>query len=185
MSDGATTGRDDSAVLPVLDISRDTDPVAAASLGAELDDACRGIGFFAVTGHDVVGSLLDEMLAASRRFFALPLADKRRIAIERPRHHRGYAGIEGELLQPGLKADLKETLDFGVERSPTTRNCHRSRDRTSGPTSPVSASLSSDIRLPCCTPRSASCGWLTPRWLSGDFFDERLRRPLVGTRLIR
>ena len=186
MSDGATAGRDDSALLPVLDISRDADPVAAASLSAELDAACCGIGFFAAIGHDVAGSLLDEMLAASRRFFALPLADKRRIAIERSRHHRGYAGIEGEFLQPGLKADLKETLDFGVERSPDDPELSPLEGPNQWPDLPgfrntVERYQAAVLQAAQRVLRLVAAALA----LDGDFFDERLRRPLVGTRLIR
>lgn len=101
-----------STTIPVIDIS----PSASAEEAcARIDAACRGIGFFAITGHGVAGELLDGVLDVARQFFAQPLAHKNSLAIELSDHHRGYGGVEGELLQPGLRADYKETLDFGPE----------------------------------------------------------------------
>ena len=185
MSIAAVAARDDSAVLPVLDISGDADPVTAASLSTRLDEACRGIGFFAVTGHDVEPWLLNGVLDAARQFFAQPIEVKRRVAIERSDHHRGYAGIEGELLQPGLKADLKETMDFGVERSPDDAEL----SPLEGPNQwPDLAGFRDTVEQYQAAVLHAAHRVLrlvaAALALDADFFDARLRRPLVGTRLI-
>lgn len=98
------------ATIPLIDLT------GAASV-AEIDRACREVGFFAVTGHEIDESLRLEMLDAARRFFALDVETKRRIAIEKSAHHRGYGGMGDEQLQPDLPGDAKETLDLGMERA--------------------------------------------------------------------
>ncbi|WP_420446591.1 isopenicillin N synthase family dioxygenase [Candidatus Poriferisodalis sp.] len=169
--------------IPVIDIS------GAASLDAaseQIDAACRGIGFFAVTGHRVAGELLEGVLTVTREFFAQPLAHKNSLAIESSDHHRGYAGVEGELLEPGLRADYKETMDFGPEiplgdprRSPL-------EGPNQWPDLPgfraaveayQEAVLDAAKRLLRLIAQALE--------LEPSFFDERFGRPLVGTRLIR
>lgn len=65
--------------LPIVDLAplgegeAGLDKVAAA-IGA----ACRDVGFFYVVNHGVKRDLMDEAFAEARRFFALPLATRRR-----------------------------------------------------------------------------------------------------------
>ena len=106
------------ATIPTIDLARaEGSDEETARLVAEIDDACRGVGFFAVVGHRIDEPLRLAMLDAARRFFDQDAASKSRIAIERSDHHRGYGGFEEEQLQPDLLGDAKETLDFGMERS--------------------------------------------------------------------
>ncbi len=102
--------------IPVIDI---TATIAAGrpvgDVAAQVDRACRGVGFFAITGHGISDELRDAVLDAAHRFFALPLEMKQQVAIERSANNRGYAGVGGERLQPDLPADLKETFDIGPE----------------------------------------------------------------------
>jgi isopenicillin N synthase-like dioxygenase len=95
-------------VLPVIDIS------APAEAAGEIERACRDTGFFYVTGHGVPESLRRRLDAASRKFFALPLADKLEIEMSRGgRAWRGYFPVGAELTS-GAR-DQKEGLYFGTE----------------------------------------------------------------------
>jgi isopenicillin N synthase-like dioxygenase len=106
-----------SATLPVIDAT----PLVSAGLvrakalvAEQIQAACRGPGFFYVTGHGVPPGLLAELADASAEFFALPLPDKLEIAMDRGgRAWRGYFPVGGELTS-GLP-DLKEGLYFGAE----------------------------------------------------------------------
>ena len=60
---------------------------------AEIAFACRQIGFFYLAGHGVPAALVDRVLENSKRFFALPAAEKQRLHIKNSRFHRGYIGI--------------------------------------------------------------------------------------------
>jgi isopenicillin N synthase-like dioxygenase len=108
---------EDSATLPVIDVA----PLAggehgraAAAVAEQIEAACRDRGFFYVTGHGVPADLLAELAGASAEFFALPLADKLEIAMERGgRAWRGYFPVGAELTSG--RPDLKEGLYFGAE----------------------------------------------------------------------
>jgi isopenicillin N synthase-like dioxygenase len=80
----------------------------------EISRACRDLGFFYVTGHGVGADTLAQMDAASRRFFALPEAEKMKVEMARGgRAWRGYFPVGGELTSG--KPDRKQGLYFGEE----------------------------------------------------------------------
>lgn len=104
--------------LPVIDMSPlladDKDGVAVAK---QIARACRELGFFYVIGHAVRAETLADLDAASRRFFALPEAEKMKIAMDRGgRAWRGYFPLGGELTSG--KPDLKQGLYFGEDLGP-------------------------------------------------------------------
>src|SRR3984885_5543750 len=115
--DGPIPGWGQSAALPVIDVGPLTGPAPAsarAGVAGQIQAACRERGFFYVTGHGVPAGLLDQLAAASAEFFALPLADKLEIAMERGgRAWRGFFPVGAELTSG--RPDLKEGLFFGVE----------------------------------------------------------------------
>ena len=92
--------------LPVLDI-RDSGFLAA------LRAAARDVGFFYLVGHGVPDELAAELFAASRRFFALPEAQKLAIQMANSPHFRGYTRLGDELT--GGRTDWREQLDLGLE----------------------------------------------------------------------
>jgi len=107
------------AALPVIDLR----PLVAgpdAARGAvarQIEAACRDSGFFYLVGHGVDPALQPALEAASRRFFALPAAAKRAIAMERGgRAWRGWFPLGGELTSG--RPDGKEGLYFGSELPP-------------------------------------------------------------------
>jgi isopenicillin N synthase-like dioxygenase len=63
--------------VPVVDISGDPEAV-----GAELDEICRTVGFFQITGHGVPDGIAEPAWTLAARFFDLPLEDK----MERMKH---------------------------------------------------------------------------------------------------
>jgi isopenicillin N synthase-like dioxygenase len=85
-------------------------------LQAHLREAAHEVGFFYLTGHGVPAALTGRVLAAARRFFALPQSDKDAVAMVRSPHFRGYTRLGGELT--GGRADWREQIDIGPEHSP-------------------------------------------------------------------
>jgi len=97
--------------LPVIDVSPLLTGGDWVPTAREIEAACRGHGFFYITGHGVETGLLE---VASRRFFALPLEAKLEISMSRGgRAWRGFFPVGAELTSG--RPDLKEGLYFGAE----------------------------------------------------------------------
>jgi len=105
--------------LPIIDISPFLHPNSASADRLEtaqaLDDACRTVGFFYLTGHNIPISELDQILSQAHKFFSLPDAEKQKIAlkpvgVDDGDGARGYQTI-GENITQG-KHDWHEGLDL-------------------------------------------------------------------------
>ncbi|MCY3561194.1 MAG: isopenicillin N synthase family oxygenase [bacterium] len=109
--------------VPIIDISPAAEGAdGLAALGRAVDEACRRIGFFVVVGHGVQEGVIDDLWAAARAFFDLPLALKRATPAPSADYAYGYSPVEGEVLARSLGAssppDLKESLNIGPLRLP-------------------------------------------------------------------
>jgi isopenicillin N synthase-like dioxygenase len=101
--------------LRTLDLRRfDGNGLERARFLRELRAAAHGVGFFYLVGHGIEEELIRDVLDVSRRFFALPAADKLAIEMVNSPHFRGYnrAGSEHTRGEP----DWREQLDVGAER---------------------------------------------------------------------
>lgn len=71
--------------LPIIDISPFLDPESSPSSRLEtaraLDAACRTVGFFYLSKHNIPVLDLDQILSLAHSFFALPPATKQRIKL--------------------------------------------------------------------------------------------------------
>ncbi|AZO48655.1 MAG: isopenicillin N synthase family oxygenase [Mesorhizobium sp.] len=102
-------------IIPVLDLDRlDQGASELRTFLFDLRTAARDVGFFYLSGHGISASEISDVLDASRRFFALPEADKLAIEMVKSSQFRGYTRAGGELTKG--KADWREQLDIGVER---------------------------------------------------------------------
>ena len=109
-----------STNVPVIDVSslrRGFESDAARRCIAEIGAACTDVGFFYVSNHGISEYLQMALQAESKRFFALPLAEKREIEMSRAgAAWRGYFGV-GEELTSGV-VDEKEGIYFAAELPP-------------------------------------------------------------------
>ncbi|MER9951341.1 isopenicillin N synthase family oxygenase [Mesorhizobium sp. M0047] len=104
-------------IVPVLDLSRlEQGASEHRTFLLDLRTAARDVGFFYLSGHGISAAEIDDVLDASRRFFALPEADKLAIEMVKSPQFRGYTRAGGELTRG--TADWREQLDIGVERQP-------------------------------------------------------------------
>jgi isopenicillin N synthase-like dioxygenase len=114
-----TASPSDSSI-PLLDLRRlDAGETLRSAFLAELRAAAHDVGFFYLTGHGVAPDLLRDLLACSRRFFALPAADKLAIEMVNSPHFRGYNRVAWELTRGA--PDWREQIDIGAERPPLPR----------------------------------------------------------------
>ncbi|AZV17737.1 MULTISPECIES: isopenicillin N synthase family oxygenase [unclassified Mesorhizobium] len=104
-------------IVPVLDLSRlEQGASEYRTFLLDLRTAARDVGFFYLSGHGISTSEINDVLDASRRFFALPQSDKLAIEMVKSQQFRGYTRAGGELTKGA--ADWREQLDIGVERQP-------------------------------------------------------------------
>jgi isopenicillin N synthase-like dioxygenase len=103
--------------LPIIDMSAlfdRGDGAGRARVADEVAAACEAHGFFYLVGHGVTPAMLADLEDQSRRFFALPMADKMMIEMAKGgRAWRGYFPVGGELTSG--RPDLKERLYLGTE----------------------------------------------------------------------
>ncbi|WP_372890948.1 isopenicillin N synthase family dioxygenase [Rhodosalinus sp.] len=99
---------------PVIDWARAaTDPEGVAR---EIGAACRGPGFFLLTGHGIAPALIEAVFAQAARFFAAPEAEKVPLSILANPHNRGWAAEGAEALDPASgQADRKEAFNIGLD----------------------------------------------------------------------
>ena len=97
--------------VPLIDLQS----ASAPQLAARIDEALRGAGFFAISGHGVPAEVSGTAFAASHGFFNLPMANKACWHIDHSRHNRGFDPIGWQSLDPARPPDLKESFYVGVE----------------------------------------------------------------------
>ena len=106
--------------LPVIDIEplrHMADTAAVAAAAQQIDSACREFGFFYAAGHGIGPEVFADLLSASAAFFALPEAEKAKIAMDKGgAAWRGWFPVAGELTSG--RPDLKEGLYLGEELGP-------------------------------------------------------------------
>jgi isopenicillin N synthase-like dioxygenase len=108
-------------MIPAIDVSRlvSGDPEGLKAASRAIGAAARGIGFFLVTGHGIHAAVQSGIFGAARDVFALPVAAKERLSIEKAGNNRGWVRLGGEALDPSRPADLKEAFNIGLELSPS------------------------------------------------------------------
>ncbi|CAI2173753.1 20263_t:CDS:2, partial [Funneliformis geosporum] len=100
--------------LPVIDLSAFTtnlnSQVAKLETARQIHEACRDVGFFYLTGHNVPQDIIDKVLKLGYEFFHLPEEEKIKYSIANEDYARGYQRL-GENVTKYQK-DWHEALDF-------------------------------------------------------------------------
>ena len=110
-----------AADLDLIDVSElvadpDVDDDGARAVSAQIDRACRTLGFFRITGHGIAAESFERLDRAAREFFALPDGDKAEIAMEHAgAAWRGWFPVRGEVTSG--RPDRKEGLYVGEEHA--------------------------------------------------------------------
>ena len=102
--------------LPLLELSRwRSDP---AGFVRDLRHACHHVGFFQLR-HDLPPGLVRRTFDVSRRFFALPEAQKLHLDYRRSPAFRGYmpSGVENTAGRP----DRREQIEIAAEGKPAVQ----------------------------------------------------------------
>lgn len=99
--------------LPVIDLQALRRPSTREAALRQLAVTAREIGFFYIVGHGVDPQLWQGIQQQSREFFALPDAEKQKLAMVNSPHFRGYTAVNGELTRN--RPDRREQLDYAEE----------------------------------------------------------------------
>jgi isopenicillin N synthase-like dioxygenase len=175
--------------IPVIDVSglRSREPSMRAAVAVQLGAACRGIGFFYVTGCGFP-DLLAQVLAAARAFFALPLDEKQQLSIKHSPHNRGYVEMEGERLQQGALPDRKEAFNIGLDLAaahPDVLAGKPFRGLNVWPPIPGWREVVLAYYDACWSlGRTIHRGLATDLELPEDFFEDKLDAPMATLRLL-
>ncbi|HUC61699.1 MAG TPA: 2-oxoglutarate and iron-dependent oxygenase domain-containing protein [Alphaproteobacteria bacterium] len=99
--------------LPIIDVSSPD----ATAVGRQIDDACRDLGFFLISGHGVSEDAIDRTYAAGLAFFDLPLGEKSAVARPAPDVSRGYNRVGDQshaaTFGEAPTVDLQESFGLG------------------------------------------------------------------------
>jgi isopenicillin N synthase-like dioxygenase len=176
--------------LPVIDLGSSGEEGGASltSIAAEVGAACRDVGFFYVVNHGVDPELIGEAFAQSRKFFALPVADKRKLAIETIGGNRGYSGLLHEALDPGRGPDMKEAFNVGLELAADDPELLAGASFRSLNAWPGVAGFRETVLsyYDACAALGARLhrAFAQDLGLRADFFDDQFDRPMATLRLL-
>lgn len=103
-------------ITPFVQGGSDTD---RATVAAQVDTACRTVGFMQISGHGIADAVTDGLTDAMDRFFALDLDTKKKFCTP-PQVNRGYSPPKSESLslslgveQPARMNDFFEAFNVG------------------------------------------------------------------------
>jgi isopenicillin N synthase-like dioxygenase len=103
--------------IPLVDLSKFVHGTEAerAAFVQELGNAFHEVGFVGVINHGVPKQLIDDFYVTSKRFFALPVNDKRKYEVPGMAGQRGYTSFGKEHAKQSTVADLKEFYQIGQQ----------------------------------------------------------------------
>jgi len=106
--------------IPIIDVSPLRGGPGKESMVEAIGHACREIGFFYAVNHGIPAAQIDAVYEQAKRLFALPDAEKEKVAIEHSACHRGWFRVGGENLDPAKQpeGDLKEGFKIGRDLPP-------------------------------------------------------------------
>ena len=111
--------------IPVIDVAKyftTQSDAALNTVAAQLRDACLNVGFCSIVGHQFPSNILNQAFSEARRFFALPMATKTALLMDRPDwpvKAVGYLPVNNYKLPARDKGNLNET--FVVKRDHLVR----------------------------------------------------------------
>lgn len=103
--------------IPLIDLEKFTSGSEAdrQAVIAQLGDAFQDTGFVGVVNHGISKQLIDDFYAASKRFFKMDAATKKKYELAGMNGQRGYTSFGKEHAKQSEVADLKEFFQLGQD----------------------------------------------------------------------
>lgn len=99
--------------IPILDLALAQDPSKRPGMLKQLRQILVEVGFLYIKNHEIPETTINDLVKALPRLFALPLEEKRSIALENSPQFLGYGAIGDE--RTAGNADQREQFDFATE----------------------------------------------------------------------
>lgn len=99
--------------IPILDLSLANDPSTRPRLLQELRHILLEVGFLYIKNHSVPETAINNLVNSLPRLFALPLEEKKSIALENSPRFLGYGAFGDE--RTAGNADQREQFEFATE----------------------------------------------------------------------
>ena len=123
MTMGPTVAVEQEHFIPGLDLGPYLrgEKGALDPLTAALRETCEKVGFFYIKNHGIPQDLIDRTFAASKRIHAMPVADKKAIAMNE--QNIGYMGVNESIqghskVEVARKPNYNESFFFMRDRKP-------------------------------------------------------------------
>jgi isopenicillin N synthase-like dioxygenase len=179
-----------SPAIPVIDIAPLVagDPAREREVAGLIGSACRGIGFFYITGHGIAPATRARLFAAAAAFFGAPAQVKEGAAFSGTGGNRGYIRLGAERLDPDKPPDVKEAFNIGLELAPDDPDLIEAKPFRAANVWPEVAEF-----------RAVMLDYFERMWrlgvllhrafardlgLAPDFFADRFRKPMATLRLL-
>jgi len=176
--------------IPVIDVTslRTRAPDGERAIAREIGNACRGIGFFYITGHGIAPETLAGVFRLSQEFFTAPASVKNQTRFSGPADNRGFISLGGETLEPGKPPDLKEAFNIGLELAaddPDLLAQRPFRARNLWPDVPQFRSTMLDY-FDCVRALGVTLhrAFALDLGLDPAFFDDKFKKPMATLRLL-
>ncbi|KAK7414577.1 hypothetical protein QQX98_006605 [Neonectria punicea] len=120
--------------IPIIDFSGfySGDPALKQKVVDQVRVSCLYNGFFQIVGHSVPLAQQKAVMEGTKKFFSLPLEEKKKVAKENNTWNRGYEMLRSQILEEGTKPELKEGFYIGAE-IPETHPYFINKKLNSGP----------------------------------------------------
>ena len=176
--------------IPVIDAGplAGDDDAAIRGTASAMRAASETAGFFCIANHGVPEGTQRAALRASREFFARPLAEKRRVAVDAL--HRGYIEMGEATLKDGVESDRKESFVWGLELGPDDPDVAAGKplmgpNRWPGDMPEMRAALYGWYEAVGECARNVLKGLAVGLGLPADYFAPRFAKPLARGSLVR
>ncbi len=167
--------------IPLIDIAAlsGADITARRAVAQAVGAACRDIGFFAITGHGISATQMQQAFEAGRRLFDLDSETKEALSIRRHGHNRGYVALGVESLDEKAAPDLKEAYNLVWDGAP---------DRPANLWPPIAGwqePVQAYFDAVLAVGRRLHRAFALDLGLAEDFFDDKLDQPMATLRFLR
>lgn len=99
--------------VPILDLTALTEGGDLTPLAKQMRHACVTTGFFYVTKHGIPEAVIENVFAATKRYFDLPIEQRMPHRMDE-KYRRGFMP-QGINQHPGYAPDIKESYEIGVD----------------------------------------------------------------------